>query len=31
MTPTKEAARICVASLIQALIEFNRLGMEINS
>ena len=31
MTPTKEAARICIASLIQALIEFNRLGIEIGS
>lgn len=29
MTPTKEAARICVASLIQALIEFERLRIKI--
>ena len=29
MTPTKEAARICVTSLIQALIEFERLGIKI--
>lgn len=30
MAPTKEAARTCAASLIQALIEFERLGMKIS-
>ena len=30
MTPTKEAARISVASLIQALSEFERLGIKID-
>lgn len=30
MTPTKEAARICVISLIQALIEFERLGVKVD-
>jgi len=31
MPPTKEAARISVASLIQALIEFERLGIKIDA
>jgi len=31
MTPTKEAARISVASLIQALSEFERLGIKIDA
>ena len=29
MTPTKEAARVCVSSSIQALLECNRLGVRI--
>jgi len=31
MTPTKEGARICVGSLIQALIEFERLDIKIGT
>lgn len=31
MEPTKEAARICVTSIVQALIEFKRLGIKIGA
>lgn len=31
MTPTKQGARICIVSLIQAIVEFDRLGIKINT